>query len=74
MAVVRDFSRQNNDMIKAIDVLKKHQKSFAALLELNSEILMADQRIRNLDQFFSEVDRKAITFIDLSPAFSCAVF
>ena len=45
----------------------KHRKSFAALLKLNSEIHMSEKRFLNLDLFFSEVDRKAMAFIDSSP-------
>ena len=59
MAAARDFSKQPSDMGKAITALKKHRKEFAALLELDSAVRMAETRIRHLDLFLSEFEQES---------------
>ena len=59
MAVARDFSKQPNDMFKAITALKKHRKEFAALLELDSAVRLAEPRIKKLDLFISEFEEES---------------
>ena len=59
IAVARDFSKQPNDMIKAIAALKKHRKDFAALLELDSAVSLAEPRIKKLDLFISEFEEES---------------
>lgn len=60
MAVARDFSKQPNEMSKAIGALKKHRREFAALLELDSAVRMAEKRIQNLDLFLSEFEQESL--------------
>ena len=59
IAAARDFSKQPDDMRKAVAALKKHREGFAALLELESAIRMAEPRIRKLDQFLSEFQQES---------------
>lgn len=59
MAVARDFSKQPNDMSKAIEALKKHLNAFSALLELESAICMAKPRIEKLKTFLYEFEQES---------------
>lgn len=62
IAVARDFSKQPNDMKKAIIALKKHLNNFTALLELNSAICMAEPRIKRLESFLFEFEQESFGF------------
>ena len=59
MAVSRDFSKQPNDMSKAIAALKKHLNEFSALLELESAKRMAEPRIEKLKTFLYEFEQES---------------
>jgi HD superfamily phosphodiesterase len=59
IAVARDFSKQPNEMSKAMTALKKHRNDFTALLELDAAIEMAEPRIRNLDIFLSDFEQES---------------
>ena len=59
IAVARDFSKQPNEMNRAIAALNKHRKDFAALLELASAVRMAETRMKNLDFFLSEFEQES---------------
>lgn len=59
IAAARDFSKQPNEMRKAVAALKKHRKDFAALLELDSALQMAEPRLRKLDLFISEFEQES---------------
>lgn len=59
MAVARDFSKQPNDMSKAVTALKKHLNAFSALLELESAKRIAEPRIRKLEMFISEFEEES---------------
>lgn len=60
MAVARDFSKQPIEMSRAVAALKKHRREFAALLELQSAVRMAEKRIQNLDLFLSEFEIESL--------------
>lgn len=58
IAVARDFSKQPNEMTKAVAALKKHLAGFSALLELDSAIRMAGPRIKKLEAFLKEFEEE----------------
>ncbi len=58
IAAARDFSKQPNDMRKALAALNKHRRDYAALLELDAAIRMAEPRIRKLDLFIAEFEKE----------------
>lgn len=59
IAAARDFSKQPNEMKRAIAALKKHLSFFPSLLELDSAILMAEPRIKKLKLFLSEFEQES---------------
>ncbi len=58
VAVARDFSKQPNEMTKAVAALKKHLAGFSALLELDSARRMAGPRIKKLETFLHEFEQE----------------
>src|SRR5690606_9883185 len=58
IAVARDFSKQHEEMTKAIAALKKHLAEFSALLELDSAKRMAEPRIKKLESFLREFEEE----------------
>lgn len=59
IAVARDFSKQPNEMTKAVAALRKHLNDFTALLELDSALYMAEPRIKKLESFLFEFEQES---------------
>lgn len=53
MAVARDFSKQPNDMKKAIDILKKRKEQFYSIIDYNYAKELAAPRLNELENFIS---------------------
>jgi len=59
ITVARDFSKQPNEMSKAVAAIKKHLNDFTALLEFDSALHMAEPRIKKLKLFLSEFEQES---------------
>ncbi|MCL2518717.1 MAG: hypothetical protein FWF15_09160 [Oscillospiraceae bacterium] len=59
MAVARDFSKQSNDMRRAIVALKKRIEQFYPLVDYKYALELAEPRVAELEEFIARFEEES---------------